>query len=169
MAKRLGLQEFQQNLLTRLQEAAATTAIASVLGFQSGSNYWLVEMSELKELLPVGKIKPVPHAQSWYRGLTNVRGNLISVIDFAAWQEQPLTPSDSNNRILILSQRFAVDAALLVNRVVGLRVLHELRHQAHGAAESPWIGAGYEDNQYQWRKLELSALVQQAEFLNVGV
>lgn len=165
MSKRFNLREFQQGLLDRLQaKIAGGGAAASALGVQVGDEYWLVDMAEISEVLPVPPLTPVPLTKPWYCGVANVRGNLYSIIDFAVFKGGAATPQEGQSRVLLAGQKFAFNAGLLVSRVLGLRNIagwecfeqdEELRlRDANGQV---------------WRKLDMAQLLHQPEFLLIGV
>src|SRR4030067_1031278 len=95
---------------------------------------WLVDKVDISEVLPLPALTAVPFTRPWFRGVANVRGNLYSVVDMAAYEHsgtalRPSTSSegsgqasgDANNRVLLAADRFAFNVALLVDRVLGLR------------------------------------------------
>ena len=92
MAKRISLHEFQAGLARRLAGAQDNRASA-LLAVQAGKRNWLVDLTEAGEILAVPPLAPVPLAQSWFRGLASVRGNLFGVVDFAAFHDDlPIAP-----------------------------------------------------------------------------
>ena len=61
-------------------------------------------------------------------------------------------------------------SALLVDGSLGLRNASQLQARARDAAQAPWIRAEYTDAEgRRWKELDLPALVQQPEFLDVGI
>ena len=85
MAERLSLRDYQLELSARLQRAETDGRAASKLGLEAGGAAWLVDLTEAGEMLPVPPISAVPLARPWFRGVANIRGNLYSVVDFAAF------------------------------------------------------------------------------------
>ena len=85
MANRISLREFQRDLASRLQTAARSAAAASLLGIQSGADFWLLTLLDAGEIIPLPTLTPVPLTKSWFCGVANIRGNLYSVIDFSAF------------------------------------------------------------------------------------
>lgn len=164
MSKRLNLREFQQNLIDRLQSASSSEERVSTMGVQIAGRNWLVEMEDVGEVLQLPKLTPVPFSKPWFRGMANVRGNLYGVVDMAAYEHSGVTPEGDNNRILLVASRYAFNVALLVDRVLGLRDAR------------PWRQTEGFDGQYEyhdeqgvsWRKLDVSGLIKQAEFLQIG-
>jgi len=167
MSKRLNLREFQQNLIDRLQAKELSAERVSTLGLQIAGRNWLVDMADIGEVLPLPPLTVVPFTKPWFRGVTNVRGNLYGVIDMAAYEHNGgsgQASGDANNRVLLVAERYAFNAALLVDRVLGLRDARRWRQsELDGQIE-------YLDEQgAPWRKLDVPGLVEQAEFLQIGV
>jgi len=164
MAKRFSLREFQQNVLSRLQQQEEAGNRVSTLGVQVGKDLWLVEMEDISEVLPPPPLTHVPLVKPWYRGVANIRGNLYSISDLAAFMGQPEIVQEGQNRVLLVNPKFAFNAGLLVTRVLGLRDTTNWQHTE--SAE----GIAYQDGQGQtWRKLDIAGLLQQPEFLQIGV
>lgn len=185
MSKRLNLREFQQNLIDRLQVSDLSAARATTLGVQIDGRNWLVEMADISEVLPLPKLTAVPFTKPWFRGVVNVRGNLYSVVDLASYESSgsdasaglgqlasPFATSggagkasgDANNRVLLVAERFAFNAALLVDRVLGLR---DARAWQQGENDGR---IEYRDEQgVAWRKLDVRSLLEQTEFLQIGI
>ncbi len=66
MSKRFNLREFQQTVLDRLQaQVAGGSNPASTLGVQVGDELWLVDMSDINEVLPPPSLTPVPLTKPW--------------------------------------------------------------------------------------------------------
>jgi twitching motility protein PilI len=163
MSKRFNLREFQQQVLDRLQQQASGGAQVSTLGVQVGQGLWLVDMTDISEVMPMPAVTPVPLTKPWYCGVANVRGNLYSIVDLGAFQNNESTPREINNRVLLLGQHFAFNAGLLVSRVLGLRNSSEWQQkEVEGRIR-------YQDDAGQtWHKLDINHLLQQPEFLQIG-
>jgi twitching motility protein PilI len=171
MARRVSLREFQQDLVRRLNEAAASDAPSARLGVQVGSEFWLVRLEEAGEVIPVPTIARVPLTRGWFRGLANIRGNLFSVIDLSAFQGGEPTPQTPDARLLLVAERYHLNAALLVNRMLGLRNLQHFEPQVAEpqAAERAWEAGRYTGRDGQlWRELSMNALVYSEGFLQAG-
>ena len=96
-------------------------------------------------------------------GVANVRGNLHSIVDLNAFLRQESTAHDAHSRVLLLGQRFAFNAGLLVSRVLGLRNTDDWEQVGQDGATQ------YKDAGGQvWRKLDIDRLLSQPEFLQIG-
>lgn len=163
MSKRFNLREFQQQVLDRLQARTAGESSQSALGIQLGQENWLVEMSDIGEVLPLPALTPVPLTNSWYCGVANVRGTLYSIVDLGAYMGNDATPRETHNRVLLIGQRFAFNAGLLVSRVFGLRNTHDWKQQEIGGE----LRLQDADGQV-WRKLDITNLLQHPDFLRIS-
>lgn len=164
MSKRLNLREFQQRLSNRLQDKDLSAARIPTLGVQIAGQNWLVDMVNISEVLPLPPLTVVPFAKPWFRGMANVRGNLYGIADMAAYQYGSIASGDTSNRVLLVAGRYAFNAALLVDRVLGLR---DARSWETNETDGQTI---YHDDQGTlWRKLDVPGLLEQAEFLQISV
>ncbi|MFC7518172.1 chemotaxis protein CheW [Herbaspirillum sp. GCM10030257] len=176
-ARRNRLREFQAQLVERMQAASTgTQAQASQLGVMIGQSRWLIKLQEAGEIVSVGAITQVPLTQDWFLGLTNIRGNLISVIDLARFCGMPATPVDKESRIVAFGPSLSFNSGLLVSRVMGLRNVAEMEVQQDDtdstghAGNTPWVARRYADRDSQvWTELNLSLIVQDPQFLQVGI
>ncbi|HYD95613.1 MAG TPA: chemotaxis protein CheW [Noviherbaspirillum sp.] len=170
--RRTRLREFQTQLVERMQAATSGSAAqASQLGVMIGQTRWLLNLQEAGEIVSVGTITKVPLTQNWFLGLTNIRGNLISVIDLAHFRGFPPTPVDKDSRIVAFGPSLSFNSGLLVSRVMGLRNVAEMERQpAKDAGAVPWAANQYLDRESQlWTELDLSLIVQDPQFLQVGI
>jgi twitching motility protein PilI len=167
MAARASLQDYQRDLSERLRSAEGGHN-TSMLGLQVDDEAWLVDLREAGEVIPVPPVTPLPLTRPWFRGLTNIRGNLYSVVDFPAFlQRRPVVQGDQS-RLLLFGDRFRLGVALLVDRSLGLRNPAQLERQER---ELPaWVRAQYVDAEGRaWKELDLGQLAQHPDFLGVGV
>ncbi len=172
LARRTRLREFQAQLVERMQAArAGASPYASQLGVLIGQRHCLLNLQEAGEIISVGAISKVPLTHDWFLGLTNVRGSLVSVIDLARFQGQGATAVDRESRIVVFAPGLSFNSGILVSRVLGLRNIADMRPQANEAeAAAPWAAQQHVDRDSQvWTEIDLSLIVQDAQFLHVGL
>ena len=171
MARKSSLREFQQSLAQRLRDAASRKTVLSRLGFQVGQEKWLVNLSDVSEVIPVPNIVPVPLTLPWYRGVANIRGKLYSIADFAAFQEQPAIGIGMERRVILVAEKLIEGSGLVVSRMVGLHNPELFTPESTDNYEAkPWIKGAYRDaGGTRWYELDLSGLSRDARFLEVGV
>lgn len=171
LARRTRLREFQAQLLERMQAARTGTASATnQLGVVIGQQRWLLDLKEAGEIVSVGTIAQVPLTQPWFLGLTNIRGNLISVIDFSQFQGFGPIQIEKEARIVAFSAGLAVNSGLLVSRVMGLRNIEDMTEQESDHSDSPWAVRAYVDKEGEkWMQLSLPLIIQEPRFLQIGL
>lgn len=172
LARRTRLREFQAQLVERMQAVRDDTqAHTNQLAVEIGQTRWLLNLHEVGEIVSVGTITKVPLTRDWFLGLSNVRGNLINVIDFARFCGETSTPIDKDSRIVAFASALSFNNGLLVSRIIGLRNTADMELQ--GTTESgtaPWSTKRYRDRDTQvWVELNLSLVIQDPQFLQVGL
>ena len=169
MARRTGLREFQLSVAEKLRTAATRSALSSKLGFQVGADNWFVALHQVSEVIPVPQVMPVPLTQPWFRGVANVRGNLYSMVDLAAFQGGEATGPGMERRVILVSERLVGGAGLLVSRMLGLRNPEQFNAAERPANAPAWLAAAYTDaGGNRWLELDLPQLVREQRFLEVG-
>lgn len=164
MSKRFNLREFQQNLLDRMQVQAGSSNQAAALGFVLGNQNWLVEMSDISEVLAVPDMTNVPLTKKWFCGVANVRGNIYGISDLGAYMNIGPASRDIQSRIMLVGQKYNINSGLLVSKVLGLRNSTDWQRSEQGGR------IVYQDNSgQQWYRLELKQLLQQPDFIHIGV
>src|ERR1700716_41201 len=102
------------------QEAAAGREWVGVALRMAGDLY-LVAREETREVLGVpASTTRVPGAKPWIKGLANVRGQLLPIIDLRQFLGSGMTPITRNTRVVVVNHR-EIPAGLLVDEVLGFR------------------------------------------------
>ena len=176
--RRSRLRQYQVQLLERMQAAKSGAAVGGrELGVLVGGQRCLLDLTQISEIVPLQAVTPVPLAQPWYQGLSNIRGNLTGIIDLARYRgdaalASTLAPAGAEGRYVTFAPGLSFNCALLVERVLGLRNLGDMRRSDDdgGADAPPWCRQRYLDaDAQQWRRIDLSLLVREARFLQVGL
>ncbi len=83
-------------------EAVATGAEWVGIAFRLGGEAFLLAREETREVLAFpGAVTRVPGARAWVRGLSNVRGQLLPIVDLRAFLGAGLTTVNRGTRVLI--------------------------------------------------------------------
>ncbi|MDP2170408.1 MAG: chemotaxis protein CheW [Rhodocyclaceae bacterium] len=169
MAKRVSLREFQAGLSERLSRARSGQAVQALLGMVAGKDHYLLELSDSGEVVPLPPLTTVPLTKPWFAGVANVRGELYSVVDFAAFRGGEATPRNSAARLLLVGARYGINSALLVNRTLGLKSLAGMQEETAEENAPAWVSTRYVDGGGQsWIRLRLRPLLEDQEFLGVA-
>ena len=86
-----------------------------------GTESFLVAREETREVLGFpSSLARVPGARNWIRGLANVRGQLLPVVDLRSFLGGGTTSSGRTSRVVVANHR-EVPAGLMVDEVLGFR------------------------------------------------
>lgn len=171
--QRESLKILQERLASRLAEVKKSGAEASWLAVEVRGQRLLLPLVHAGEIFPLPVIQPVPHTGSWFLGVAALRGGLVGLVDLASL----LSLGDGTStvglgpdaKLVALNSALGVNAALLVDRVVGLRGPSMFAGVSPKPANLPPMFAQLltDVQGQQWQELNLLALVQWPEFLNV--
>lgn len=162
------LRDFQQALALRLRQAAELPQRQSRLAVRVGDRRYLLNLDDISEVAPVGQVTSVPLTQPWFMGVTNVRGSLYAVSDFAAWLGLHITSDIGARRLILLGQRLGkLRAGLVVTRVVGLRLLDEMKPHETSRRRAWELASWLDRDGAGWIEVDLQQLALDAEFLQV--
>ena len=128
MANREALRELQSRLASRLQAARAEGVQASWLAVEAAGRKYLFPLTQSGEIFPFTTTQHVPYTQAWFLGVANLRGGLYGVVDLGSYVDgsTPAQRSDAGraeSRLVALNAMLAVNCALLIDRLAGLRSL----------------------------------------------
>ncbi len=170
---KLDLRQFQQQLAARLATKTAAQVESSRLGLSAGGENWLIRLADAGEVLAMPAVAAVPLTRPWFVGITNIRGNLYTVIDFGAFLGRtPLASrAGAQTRLLLLGPRTGdLRAGMLVTRVIGLRNIAELEPAPPVAPAPAWYGQRWSDGEgVSWQEIDLARLAKDDAFLQVGI
>lgn len=142
------------------------------VGFRLGSQHLVSSMDEVAELLKQPELSPVPRARHWVRGIANVRGNLLPVMDLNGYLHGTFTTPTRASRVLVIHAGDLV-TGLLVDEVFGMRQFPvEDRRWAPGDVDpalAPYVSGVFEsDNEGGWLLFSMTALAEHPDFMKVA-
>jgi len=143
----------------------------SGIGFRVGDLRMVSSLGEISEILVYPSLTRVPQAKSWVRGIANVRGNLMPVLDLRGFIEGVTTDLNRRSRVLMI-QAEQLTAGLLVDEAMGMR--HFFDEERLGELSSlpetyhEYVTSGYKQGNTQWGVFSMKRLVTDKRFLEVA-
>jgi purine-binding chemotaxis protein CheW len=114
---------------------------ASFIAFELAGVLYVVAVSNVVEVGSVPPLCPLPHVPDWLLGVTNLRGDILSVVDLNAFFRLPSESPASQRKLLVArTSQDTVRVGLLVDRIRGIRRLPAEAFQANAAVEDEHIG-----------------------------
>ncbi len=139
--------------------------------FRLGDQELAAPLLEVNEVLAFPAVSRVPGTKPWVRGLANVRGNLLPVMDLRTLLEGTPVVRGRKNRVLVIQHK-ELFAGLLVDEVIGLRhFLQEESTPQPPVAETslaPYLQGGFERNGRYTPVFGLYALAESTAFMQVA-
>lgn len=108
----------------RAMHADGSRAAANVWGglaFRHGQRWLLAPKEDVREVIAVPRASRVPNAKPWLVGVANVRGKLLTLVDFGRlFGGEGVLAGDRNARVLVLNSD-SYPIGYLVDEVAGYR------------------------------------------------
>ncbi len=140
------------------------------IGFAINDIALLAKMDDVSEILPPPETIRVPGVTHWVKGLANIRGNLMPVLDMNAFLHGKPTKIRKQSRVLIIN-KLGVVAALLVDEVFGLRRFKPDEHRPESQQRSgqilDYLAGSFADQVRDWDVFSMEKLARAEQFLRV--
>jgi len=144
----------------------------SGIAFRIGGNNLVTPLGDVVEILDVPELNVVPLTQPWVRGLANLRGNLLPVIDLNGYLNGAVARLTGKSRVLVIDCS-GVYSGLMVDEVLGLRHFREEELTADDccvdAYLQPYCRQGYCRGDQTWMIFNMYALADNPQFLQAAV
>lgn len=142
------------------------------VAFRMGGETFLVAREETREVLGLPTaITRIPGAKSWVRGLANVRGQLLPMLDLRQFLGSGATTPGRNTRVIVVNHR-EIPAGLIVDEVLGFRRFAESEFDAEGPPTvircDPYLAGAFRRGGEVWPVLSLKSLVESQSFLQAA-
>ena len=111
----------------------------SGIGFRLGEHWYVAPMGEVGEVLHEPRFTLVPGVKPWVKGVANLRGRLLPIMDLCGFFGQEVSAARKQRRVLVV-EHDEVFAGLLVDEVFGLQ--HFARDSLEPADHVEWADFG---------------------------
>lgn len=95
------------------------------IGFRVGEYNLVAPLGQVNEILHSPSLTVVPGAQPWVRGVANVRGVLLPIMDLRGYLGTPAPSTASMNSRVLMIKNEELITGLLVDEVLGLKHFKE--------------------------------------------
>lgn len=155
-----------------LPQEIEAAVLWSGVGFKIGDRYLASRLDHVLEVLPAPALTPAPGVKSWVRGVANVRGDLITVVDLAGFLGHPTVFLSDRARLLVMNVP-ELRAGLLVSEVLGLRHFdEEVERREVGSLEDsaiqPYLDGAFVRDDVLWGVFDMKSLAASPAFKHVA-
>jgi twitching motility protein PilI len=142
------------------------------VAFRMGGETFLVAREETREVLGYpAVVTRIPGAKSWVKGLANVRGQLLPMLDLRQFLGSGATASNRNTRVVVVNHR-DIPAGLMVDEVLGFRRFAESEFNAEAPPTvircDSYLAGAFRRGGEVWPVLSLKSLVESQSFLQAA-
>ena len=142
------------------------------VAFRMGGETFLIAREETREVLGYpAVITRIPGAKSWVKGLANVRGQLLSMLDLRQFLGNGATAAGRNTRVVMVNHR-EIPAGLIVDEVLGFRRFAESEFNAEAPPTvircDAYLAGAFRRGGEVWPVISLKSLVESQSFLQAA-
>lgn len=141
------------------------------VAFVLGGAHLVMSLEEVREILKYPALSTVPGAKPWVKGIANVRGTLLPIMDLKGFITGEQTPPGRRTRVLVVESA-GVTSGLLVDEVLGMK--HFLA-ESHTAALpkvtgslAAYLSGSYGQDGKLWGVFDPERLMESPEFIQVA-
>ena len=178
-----GLRDRPFELLKELEKRSRAVVAGSVaessagqewvgVAFRMGGETFLVAREETREVLGYpAVVTRIPGAKGWVKGLANIRGLLMPMLDLRQFLGSGATVAGRNTRIVVVNHR-EIPAGLMVDEVLGFRRFAEAEFNAEAPPTvircDSFLAGAFRRGGEVWPVLSLKSLVESTGFLQAS-
>jgi len=144
----------------------------SGIGFRVGEQRLVSGLGEIGEILIYPELTKVPGAQPWVKGVANIRGSLIPILDLKGFISGNNTELKRRSRVLLI-ERDELAAGLLVDEAMGMRHFFEEEQtvelpKGDDQEMDIFLKGGYQQGDLHWGIFDVGRLVEHPKFYEVA-
>ena len=146
----------------------------SGVGFRLGSTYLLSKLEEVDEILVSPEMTRVPSALSWVKGIANIRGMLLPIMDLRDFIDGEAIKIGRKTRVILIKKGELV-SGLMVDEVFGMRhFFEEERTKSESVPEVSnnlrrYLQGAFRKGDRHWGIFDMDNLAADSSFLEVAV
>lgn len=156
-----------------LPERSSQDDSIQAVAFQLDNATMLIDMASVAEVSPQPPVTRLPGVQRWVRGIANVRGQVLTVVDLHEFFELSGARNPAFNRVIAI-EKGETRLGVIVDRIIGMRqitikqIRPEPSQDCPDSMKSCVSGAVLIDN--DWMDVfDPEKLINNENFLNVSI
>ncbi|PIE40946.1 MAG: chemotaxis protein CheW [Gammaproteobacteria bacterium] len=169
--KLVDFEKRSREFVSDLPQQAAVKTMWSGVGFSLAGQKYVAPLKEIAEISHVPRFTQVPGVQSWVKGVANVRGRLMPVLDLMSFLNRASDYPLKRRRLLVI-ERGELYSGLIVDAVLGMQhfPVDSFVTELPGAFQLTrnYLKGGYQKDDEVWAIFSLHQLAQNPGFMNVA-
>lgn len=144
----------------------------SGVGFRLGEVHLLTKLEEVDEILVSPEMTRVPSALSWVKGIANIRGMLLPIMDLRDFIDGEAIQAGRKTRIILIKKGELV-SGLMVDEVFGMRHFFEEERTENVPEVSDnlkkYIQGAFRKGNVHWGIFNMGNLAADPGFMEIAV
>ncbi|WMS85883.1 chemotaxis protein CheW [Pleionea litopenaei] len=141
------------------------------VGFRLNESRYVAPLKEVAEILRMPQFTKVPGARSWVKGVANIRGTLLPIMDLHGYLGRKVPSSMRQQRVLVINHN-GINSGIVVDEVLGLQHFEDSERIANvddDDAILPYLSGRFERGDDEWRVFSPYALAEHPDFMKVAL
>jgi len=144
----------------------------SGIGFRLGEHWYVAPMGEVSEVLHEPRYTVLPGVKPWVKGVANLRGRLLPIMDLCGFFGLELSALRRQRRVLVVEHR-DIFAGLMVDEIAGMQHFEQNSLEPAVADDSqgvirPYLQGCFRREQV-WQVFSPFALAESPGFMDVAL
>ena len=143
----------------------------SGVGFRLGNVHLLSKLEEVDEILISPEMTRVPSALSWVKGVANIRGMLLPIMDLRDFIDGQAIQPGRKTRVILIKKGELV-SGLMVDEVFGMRHFFEEERTKNVPESSDnlkkYLQGAFRKGNMHWGVFDMDNLAEDPGFLQVA-
>ncbi|MBL4607555.1 MAG: purine-binding chemotaxis protein CheW [Pseudomonadales bacterium] len=143
----------------------------SGIGFSLEGKNYVAPLNETAEILQIPAYTSVPGVKKWLRGVANVRGKLLPVLDLLSFLNSDKKANIKTRRLLVIEKN-TLYSGVIVDKVYGMQHFDTDDYSEEISEENnktaPYITGSYSRDGETWRVFSPYRLSEDPDFINVA-
>jgi twitching motility protein PilI len=144
----------------------------SGIAFRIGDFHFVAPLQQVNEILHYPALTTFPGTKSWVKGIANIRGSLVPVMDLSAYLGKRHIGVNNQSRIMVVNREH-ITVGLLVDEVQGLKHFDDAEKTTSVTrfddALKDYVQGAFRQQQNEFLVFNLDALAYHPEFYKVAV
>lgn len=143
----------------------------SGIGFLLDGQHYVAPLEQVSEVMTVPSYTRLPGVHQWMKGVANVRGRLMAVMDLTGFLSKTTDLKEKQRRLVVIDKG-EIYTGLTVDDVFGMQHFpmdsFEEAPDNVDQAVSPYVVGAYVRDGQQWQVFSMEMLAEDPRFLQVA-
>lgn len=108
-----------------LVQQESDASYAHGLAFHLGSHQYIIPITDIDEIIALPDFTGIPRAPSWLKGVANVRGNLVTLLDLHDYIFGVASKAEARSKRTLLVKQESHYYGLVIDSIIGMKSFHQ--------------------------------------------